>query len=130
MVALPGDFVTPPSFTKEKESSGHLEHVETVEVSEQWVTHLTWLPWTREGTDQCERHFRLNIAVCRLIITIWAGTALLVYCTSGGAGGLVKVSRTWSIGAGACKPALATRANHLDLSICEADDRIVTGLTF
>jgi len=98
------------SFTKEQGSSRYLEHVQTVDVSEQWVTHLMWLPWTREGTVEC--------------------TALLVYCTLGGAVGLVKVSRRWSTRAGACKPALATRANHLDSSICGADDRIVTGLTF
>ena len=129
MAALPGEFVTPPSFKKEQRSSRHLEHVQTVDVSEQWVTHLTWLPWTKEGTDECERHFRLR-TVGRLIIFIRVGTALLVYCTSGGAVGLVKVSRTWSIRAGACKPALATRADHLDSSICNVDDRIVTGITF
>ncbi|KAI9451937.1 putative zinc-finger of transcription factor IIIC complex-domain-containing protein [Lactarius psammicola] len=98
------------SFSKEQGSDRHLEHVQTVDVSEQWVTHLTWLPWTREGTDEC--------------------AALLIYCTSGGAVGLVKVSRMWRTRAGTCKPALATRANHLDSSICEADDRIVMGLTF
>jgi hypothetical protein len=131
MVAPPGDLVTLPSFTKEKGSSRHLEHVQTVYVvSEQWVTHLMWLPWIREGMDECERHFRLKIAVGRLTTNILIGTALLVYCTLGGAVGLVKVSRTWSTRAGACKPALATRTNHLDSSICEADDRIVTGLTF
>lgn len=44
--------------------------------------------------------------------------------------GLVKVSRTWSSGAGARKPALATHANHQDSSICKADDSKVMGLTF
>ena len=130
MVALTGGFLTLPSFTKEQESSRHLEHVQTVDVSEQWVTHLTWLPWNRGGTDECKRHFRLRIVICQLILIIRAGTALLVYCTSGGAVGLVKVSRTWRSRAGAYKPALATRASHLDSSICEADDRIVMGLTF
>ncbi len=57
VVALPGDFLTLPSFTKEQGSNRHLEHVQTVDVSEQWVTHLTWLPWTREGTYECERQF-------------------------------------------------------------------------
>lgn len=98
------------SFTREQGSSRHLEHIHTVDVSEQWVTHLTWLPWTREGADEC--------------------TALLVYCTSGGAVGRVKVSRTWRTTAGAWKSALATRVNHLDSPICEADDRVVMGLTF
>lgn len=31
---------------------------------------------------------------------------------------------------GASQPALTTRANHLDSSICKADDRKVMGLTF
>ncbi|KAH9172208.1 transcription factor IIIC subunit delta N-term-domain-containing protein [Lactarius sanguifluus] len=97
------------SFTKEQESSQHLEHVQTVDVSEQWVTHLAWLPWDRE-VDEC--------------------AALLVYCTSGGAVGLIKVSRTWHTRAGARKSALATRANRLEFLICGADDCIVTGLTF
>lgn len=97
-------------FVKEQGSGQHLEHVQTVDVSDQWVTHLTWLPWTMKGGDEC--------------------TALLVYCTSSGAVGLVKVSRRWGTRAGACQPALTTRANHLDLSICETDDRKVMGLTF
>lgn len=64
-VALLGDYVTLPSFTKEQGSTRHLEHVETVEVSEQWVTHLTWLPWTIERADECEQQPRQNF--CRLI---------------------------------------------------------------
>lgn len=53
--ALSRDFVTPPSFTKEQGSRQHLEHVQTVDVSERWVTHLTWLPWTMKGRDECEQ---------------------------------------------------------------------------
>ncbi|KAI9440782.1 putative zinc-finger of transcription factor IIIC complex-domain-containing protein, partial [Lactarius indigo] len=98
------------SFNKEQGTSQHLEHIQTVDVSEQWVTHLVWLPWNREAIDEC--------------------TALLVYCTTSGAVGLIKVSRTWRTRAGPCTSALATRTDHLELSICEADGRTIMGLTF
>lgn len=67
---FPRDFVTPPSFTKEQGSSQHLEHVQTVNISEHWVTHLTWLPWTMKGKDECKQQLRLKTFVGRLIITI------------------------------------------------------------
>ncbi|KAH9074878.1 transcription factor IIIC subunit delta N-term-domain-containing protein [Lactarius deliciosus] len=94
------------SFTKEQGSSQHLEHVQTVDVSEQWVTHLAWLPWNREVIDECERQLRQKIT------------------------GLSKSREHGIQEQGARKPALATRANRLELLICEADDCIVTGLTF
>jgi general transcription factor 3C polypeptide 4 len=60
--------------------------------------------------------------------------AILVYCTSDGAVGLVKVTRICRIEAGASwsspQPVLATNVGHTKSSICEADDRIITGLSF
>ncbi|KAH9066910.1 hypothetical protein EDB87DRAFT_1672110 [Lactarius vividus] len=50
-------------FTKEQGSSQHLEHVQTVDVSEQWVTHLAWLPWNREVIDECEWQLRQKVTV-------------------------------------------------------------------
>ena len=69
-----------------------------------------------------------------LIVAIWAGVAILVYCTADGAVGFVKVTRTCSVEAGTSwsrpQPVLVTNVCHTTSSICEADDRIVMGLSF
>ncbi|KAN0115650.1 Transcription factor IIIC subunit delta N-term domain containing protein [Russula decolorans] len=100
-------------FTTGSGSEQYLEHVETVDVSEQWITHLTWLPWTSTGENEC--------------------VAILVYCTSDGAVGFVKVINTYNMEAREYefgpKPVLATRVIHPPHSICKADDRIITGLS-
>ena len=41
-------------FTTGLGSTQYLEHVQTVDVSEQWITHLMWLPWTSTGENECE----------------------------------------------------------------------------
>jgi hypothetical protein len=47
-------------FTMGSGSNQHLEHVQTVDVSEQWVTHLTWLPWASMGENERELHSHLG----------------------------------------------------------------------
>jgi len=43
-------------------SNQYLEHVQTVDVSEQWVTHLTWLPWA--STSENERELQSHLGHC------------------------------------------------------------------
>lgn len=92
----------------------NLEHVQTVDISETWVTHLTWLPWICTGENEC--------------------VAILVYGTSDGTVGLVRVTRTYHIEAGDSEfghgPVMATTVIRSRGLICEADDSIVTGLSF
>ncbi|KAI0251386.1 putative zinc-finger of transcription factor IIIC complex-domain-containing protein [Lactifluus subvellereus] len=101
-------------FTKESGSGRYLEHIRTIDVSEQWITHLTWLPWANTVANEC--------------------VAILVYCTSDGAVGFVKVTRTCHIEAGTSwsdpKSVLATSASPSRFSICEPDDRVIMGLSF
>ncbi|KAI9510017.1 putative zinc-finger of transcription factor IIIC complex-domain-containing protein [Russula earlei] len=101
-------------FTAESGSDQCLEHVQTVDVSEQWITHLTWLPWTNAGENEC--------------------VAMLVHCTSDGAVGLVKVTRKCHMESRGSEygPGLVleTSVNRSQLSICKADDRIIMGLSF
>jgi hypothetical protein len=50
----PSDFlIMPTRFTTGSGSEQYLEHVETVDVSELWITHLAWLPWTSTGEKEC-----------------------------------------------------------------------------
>jgi len=61
------------------------------------------------------------------------GTAILVHCTSDGAVGFVRITRTYNIETrgSECDPELVleTRVSHPPWSICKADDRIITGLS-
>jgi hypothetical protein len=61
------------------------------------------------------------------------GVAILVHCTSDGAIGFVRVTRTYHMEARgselAPKLVLATRVSHSQQSICVADDHIITGLS-
>lgn len=41
----------------------NLEHVQTVDISETWVTHLTWLPWVCTGENECELQAHLGICL-------------------------------------------------------------------
>ncbi|KAH9987160.1 transcription factor IIIC subunit delta N-term-domain-containing protein [Russula compacta] len=101
-------------FTMQSVPGEYLEHVQTVDVSEQWITHLTWLPWASTGENECD--------------------AFLVYCTSDGAVGFIRVTRTSHMGASDSEFGprfiLATTVSHSRWSICEADDRIIKGLSF
>ena len=62
------------------------------------------------------------------------GVAILVHCTSDGAVRLVRVARTYYTETGGSDflhgPILATSVDRSQKSICEADGRIVTGLSF
>ncbi|KAI0272725.1 transcription factor IIIC subunit delta N-term-domain-containing protein [Gloeopeniophorella convolvens] len=99
-------------FTDEHETGRHLEHVRTVDICEQWITHLTWLPWTRIGPNQSE--------------------AFLVYGASDGSVGLVKVTRAHRAGSNdASYPGTlipTTDVALLKSSICDFEDRDITGL--
>jgi general transcription factor 3C protein 4 len=72
----------------------------------------------------------LSQSIIRYLST---GVATLVYCTSDGAVGFVKVTRTYNIETRGSefdpKPVLATRVIHPPQSIYKADDRIITGLS-
>src|SRR5579863_483070 len=89
----------------------YLEHVQTVDISEQWATHLTWLPWICTGENECELQAYLGICL-RFISQLRIGIAIIVHCTSDGAVGLVRVTRTCHIEAGGSefghRPVLAT----------------------
>jgi len=41
-------------FSPESGSDQYLEHVQTIDVSDQWVTHLTWLPWISTSENERE----------------------------------------------------------------------------
>ncbi|KAI0294320.1 transcription factor IIIC subunit delta N-term-domain-containing protein, partial [Multifurca ochricompacta] len=102
-------------FTRDSGPSQYLEHIQTIVISEQWVTHLTWLPWTRTRVNEC--------------------LAALVYCTSDGTVGSIQVTRTISIETRAASrygsdPVIATSLSHSKTLICEADDRMITALSF
>ncbi|KAH9962694.1 putative zinc-finger of transcription factor IIIC complex-domain-containing protein [Russula dissimulans] len=101
-------------FSPESGSDQYLEHVQTIDVSEQWVTHLTWLPWVRASENE--------------------RVAILVHCTSDGAIGLLRVTRTYHMEARGSDfgPGLVleTGVSRSQCSICNPDDRIITGLSF
>jgi len=101
-------------YTSGSRPNQYLEHVQTIDVSQQWITHLAWLPWTRTGEKEC--------------------FAILAYSTSDGTLGLIRVTRAYGVeprgsefGPGLV---LSTNVSHALWSNCEAEDRIVTGLSF
>jgi hypothetical protein len=66
-------------FTREPGSGRYLEHIQTVDVSEQWITHLTWLPWASTGANERELRPRLRKLVSVDLIWDRRGYSCLLY---------------------------------------------------
>ncbi|EGN93775.1 hypothetical protein SERLA73DRAFT_172058 [Serpula lacrymans var. lacrymans S7.3] len=101
-------------FNQVGDFEGDVSRIETIQLSERWITHLAWSPWSLEHPGQCESY--------------------LAYSTDDGGVGLVRVTQSLQLSPSTSKFGAEFMVNVtceiISPKVCEADKRSITDLAW